>query len=100
MVVPLFAGSGMRIKIVEAMARSKAVITTSIGAEGIGAINNEHLLIADDNKEMKSAIRKVLENYDFFIKLEENSYTLAKQHFSNEKIAEGLLEFYTQQLTQ
>ena len=100
MVVPLFAGSGMRIKIVEAMARSKAVVSTSIGAEGIGAVHNWHLVIADDKEEMLTTLRKVLENYEFFVKLEENSFALAKQHFSNEKIAEELLDFYKQHLTQ
>ena len=47
MIVPLFSGSGMRVKILEAMALGKVVITTSLGLEGIDAIDYEHVLIAN-----------------------------------------------------
>jgi polysaccharide biosynthesis protein PslH len=46
--VPLRAGGGTRIKILEAFAHRVPVVTTSIGAEGIDAADGEHLLIADD----------------------------------------------------
>ncbi|HPI55393.1 MAG TPA: glycosyltransferase, partial [Chitinophagaceae bacterium] len=45
MIVPLLSGAGVRIKILEAMAMGKTIITTSIGAEGIGATHQQHLLI-------------------------------------------------------
>jgi glycosyltransferase involved in cell wall biosynthesis len=47
-VVPLLAGSGTRLKILEAWAAGLPVVSTSIGAEGLGARHGEHLLIADD----------------------------------------------------
>src|ERR1019366_8365820 len=47
-VVPLLSGSGTRFKILEAWAAGRAVVSTSIGAEGLGARDGEHLLIADD----------------------------------------------------
>jgi glycosyltransferase involved in cell wall biosynthesis len=47
-VVPLLAGSGTRLKILEAWAAGLPVVSTSIGAEGLGARPGEHLLIADD----------------------------------------------------
>jgi len=98
MVVPLFAGSGMRIKIIEAMARSKLVITTPIGAEGLGLTNKEHAIIADEASEMKKGILNLLENKEFFAKLEKNSFNFIKENFSNEKIGKELIDFYTQQL--
>ncbi len=98
MVVPLFAGSGMRIKIIEAMAQSKLVITTSIGAEGLGLINNKHAIIADKASEIKKGILNLLENKEFFAKLEKNSFKFIKDNFSNEKIGKELLDFYKQQL--
>jgi glycosyltransferase involved in cell wall biosynthesis len=98
MVVPLFAGSGMRIKIIEAMAQSKIVITTSIGAEGLGLKNNEHAIIADNASEIKKGILNLLENKEFFSKLENNSFNFIKENFSNEKIGKELIDFYKQQL--
>jgi polysaccharide biosynthesis protein PslH len=59
MVVPLFSGSGIRIKIVEAMAAGKAIITTAIGAEGINYENGQHLIIAKDARSFTDAIVKV-----------------------------------------
>jgi len=98
MVVPLFAGSGMRIKIIEAMARSKVVVTTSIGAEGLGLTPNKHAIIADNAPEIKKGIHNLLENKDFFTKLEKNSFEFVKTNFSNEKIGKELLKFFDQHL--
>jgi glycosyltransferase involved in cell wall biosynthesis len=47
MIVPLLAGAGIRVKILEAMSLGKTIITTSIGAEGIGAVHKEQILICD-----------------------------------------------------
>ncbi|MBK9736125.1 MAG: glycosyltransferase [Saprospiraceae bacterium] len=47
MIVPLFSGSGMRVKILEGMALGKVVITTTLGKEGINADHEKHLLVAD-----------------------------------------------------
>jgi polysaccharide biosynthesis protein PslH len=59
MIVPLFSGSGMRVKILEGMALGKIVITTTLGKEGIHAENDKHLLIADDPQAFVIAIDKV-----------------------------------------
>ena len=47
-VVPLRIGGGTRLKIFEAMAMGKAVVSTTVGAEGLPVENGEHLLIADE----------------------------------------------------
>ena len=47
-IVPLLSGSGTRFKILEAWAAERAVVSTRIGAEGLGARNGEHLLLAED----------------------------------------------------
>lgn len=46
-IVPLRSGSGMRAKILEAMALGRVVLTTTLGLEGIPAVNGEHVLVAD-----------------------------------------------------
>ncbi|MGK0189998.1 MAG: glycosyltransferase involved in cell wall biosynthesis [Verrucomicrobiales bacterium] len=62
MVVPLFSGSGMRTKILEAMALERVVITTSLGLEGIDAIDGEEVLIADSGEAFREKIQWLLKN--------------------------------------
>lgn len=59
-VVPLLSGSGTRFKILEAWAAGRAVVSTSIGAEGLGATNGLNLLIADDAESFAAATAKLL----------------------------------------
>ncbi len=63
-VVPLLAGSGTRVKIVEAWAAGRAVVSTTIGAEGLPAEDGENILIADGAESMASAVRSLLEDQD------------------------------------
>ncbi len=62
MIVPLFSGSGIRIKILESMAIGKPVITTSIGREGIEAENRKDLLIANNEIEFLKQMKYVQNN--------------------------------------
>jgi polysaccharide biosynthesis protein PslH len=58
-VVPLRVGSGTRLKILEAMAAGVPVVSTRLGAEGIDASHNIHLLLADNRAEMVVAINQM-----------------------------------------
>jgi glycosyltransferase involved in cell wall biosynthesis len=59
---PLREGGGVRIKLLEALATGAAVVTTSLGARGLGAEAGEHLLVADDAAGLAAAIVDVLED--------------------------------------
>lgn len=59
-IAPLIDGGGMRGKVVEAMAAKKAVVSTSIGAAGVGATSGRDLLIADEPKDFADAIISLL----------------------------------------
>jgi polysaccharide biosynthesis protein PslH len=61
-VVPLLAGSGTRIKILEAWAAGLPVVSTSVGAEGLPARDGENLLLADSGPAIAAALTRVLEN--------------------------------------
>jgi glycosyltransferase involved in cell wall biosynthesis len=61
-VVPLLSGSGTRFKILEAWAAERAVVSTSIGSEGLGARDGEHLLIADDASRFAGAVQELLDD--------------------------------------
>ena len=61
-VVPLRMGSGTRLKILEAFAHRVPVVSTTLGAEGIDAVDGEHLLLADTVEEVVAACARFQEN--------------------------------------
>lgn len=61
-IVPIWSGSGLRIKTLEAMAAGRVVVTTQIGADGIEAINKKHWFIAENSVEFANCITEVLKN--------------------------------------
>ena len=81
-VVPLLSGSGTRFKILEAWAAARAVVSTSIGAEGLGARNEEHLLIADEPAAFVSAIERVLKDAGLRHRLGEAGRALYREQFT------------------
>lgn len=62
MIVPLFSGSGMRAKILEAMALGKTVITTALGLEGISASHQKEVLLAETEEDFLRQIKFCQEN--------------------------------------
>jgi polysaccharide biosynthesis protein PslH len=98
MVVPLFSGSGIRIKIVEAMAAGKAIITTAIGAEGINYENGQHLIIAKDARSFTDAIVKVCNDRVLRDTLGKNARMLIAKEHDNNKLMQKLTGFYTELL--
>ena len=94
MIVPLFSGSGIRIKIIEAMQEGRAVISTRIGAEGIEAENEKNILLAEDQQEFVNAIRRLLNEKGLIQMLGEEARELIMHKHSNKKLIEGLIEFY------
>jgi polysaccharide biosynthesis protein PslH len=59
-IVPLFAGSGTRIKILEAWAAGTPVVSTTLGAEGLECRDREHLVLADDAESFTAAVSELL----------------------------------------
>lgn len=59
-IVPLHAGSGMRVKILEAMARGLPIVSTTIGVEGLPVRDGEHVLVADDPEAFSRHVAKLL----------------------------------------
>ncbi|NNC95076.1 MAG: glycosyltransferase family 4 protein [Chitinophagales bacterium] len=96
MIVPLLSGSGMRIKIVEALALKRLVVTTSIGAEGVRYVNGQHLLIADTIEEFAAAIISCIKDKQIANGIRENGYTFVRENLDNKKLGEKLLKFYSQ----
>lgn len=94
MVVPLFSGSGMRVKIVEGMALGKAIVSTSIGAEGIGGRDRQDYFLADSPEEFAESVVKLLVNPALQRQLGNNARHFAEVHFDQGTIARQLLAFF------
>lgn len=92
MLVPLFSGSGLRVKIIEGMAMGKCIISTSLGAEGIPITHGSNILIADTKEEFISTMQFCYDNIDKVNNIGLEAKKCAKQHFSKEKITNQLEE--------
>ncbi|MDP4267440.1 MAG: glycosyltransferase family 4 protein [Bacteroidota bacterium] len=94
MVVPLLSGSGIRVKILEALSWGKPVISTTIGAEGIEYENAKNIMIADNADEFIHAIDKIINDNEFANNLNLNATELIRQKYSNKEITSQLLKYY------
>lgn len=97
-IVPLHSGSGMRIKVLEAMSYGKAIVSTSIGVEGIPVKDGVDVLIADDAKQFAAAVVQLLKNKDLRLELGANARANALQNFNEEKLASKLLQYLVSRL--
>lgn len=61
-IVPIFIGSGLRVKIIEAFSKGIPTISTSIGAEGIEVKNGENIIIANKSEEFISSLNELYHN--------------------------------------
>lgn len=91
-VVPLWIGSGMRLKILEAFALGKAVVSTSLGAEGIEITDRRDILIRDDPESFADGIVAVLRNENLRRELGTNARTLVEEKYAWKKVAAGFID--------
>ncbi len=94
MVVPLFSGSGMRIKIIEGMALGKPIVTTAIGTEGISTTSDVNIVITEDAAGFVQSISNLIENREYFDKIGKNAIEYIHENFDNLSSAGALIEFY------
>lgn len=97
MVVPLFSGSGMRIKIIEGMSLGKPIVTTDIGTEGIPTENGNNILIANTADDFTEAIFRLINDRELSNRIGKNAIGFIQEKFDNLSQAGSLIEFYKQQ---
>lgn len=61
-IVPLRVGGGTRLKILDAMSMSKAIVSTTVGAEGLGASDGANLVVRDDARDFAEGVIQLIEN--------------------------------------
>ena len=86
-VVPLLVGGGTRLKIFEAMAMGKAVVSTSLGAEGLPVTNGEHIQLADSPENFAARVVELLEDATRRREQADRGRRLILQNFSAETVA-------------
>jgi glycosyltransferase involved in cell wall biosynthesis len=91
-VVPLRIGGGTRLKIFEALAMAKPVVSTTIGAEGLPVTSGEHLVLADGAADFADAVVTLLQDAGQRRKLAEAGRALVEERFSWGRVA---LDFET-----
>jgi glycosyltransferase involved in cell wall biosynthesis len=93
-VVPLRMGGGTRLKITEAMAMHKPIVTTSIGCEGIDVVNGVSALIADSPEKFAESVLQLLGDQDLRKKLVRNALELLHAKYEWSVIGHSLGDFY------
>jgi glycosyltransferase involved in cell wall biosynthesis len=93
---PILSGGGTRLKILEAMSAGKAIVTTSIGSEGIDGINGIHFIIADTPEGFSDAVLKVINNAELREMLGNNARKFVATIYDWEIITGKLNQTYTQ----
>lgn len=81
-VSPLRFGSGIKVKVMNAMYRGIPTATTSVGAEGLDVVNGRHLMINDDIQSMTDSIVKLLSDRELWKTLSRESRALAMRKYT------------------
>jgi glycosyltransferase involved in cell wall biosynthesis len=93
-VVPLRLGGGTRLKIVEAMAMGKAIVSTTLGAEGIETMSGRDILIEDEPAAFAGAVNRLLADPSLAARIGESARLAAVERYSWSGAAEALEGFY------
>jgi glycosyltransferase involved in cell wall biosynthesis len=93
-VVPLRLGGGTRLKIVEAMAMGKAIVSTTLGAEGIEAVPGRDLLVEDHPAGFADAVNRLLAEPGLAARIGQSARQLAVEQYSWSGAARALEGFY------
>ena len=89
-ICPLRIGSGTRLKILEAMSFGNPIVSTSLGCEGLGATDAEHLLIRDEPQQFANAILELLSSPSDFHQLRTNARAFVTKHYDWDVIGDKM----------
>lgn len=96
MVVPVRAGGGMRVRILEAFARAMPVVTTTIGLEGIQARPGEDVLVADTPQDFAAAVVRLLQDPSLRASLAANGRRLVEERYDWQVVLQTMDRVYQQ----
>lgn len=94
LVVPLAIGGGTRLKIVEALALGTPVLSTTIGAQGLGLVHGTHLLLADGAQAFAQAALELLADPARAARLGERGRAHVHEHYRWEVLGHELVDYW------
>ncbi|HXF69747.1 MAG TPA: glycosyltransferase family 4 protein [Thermoflexus sp.] len=94
LIVPVHAGSGVRVKILEAWSRGMPVVSTSIGCEGLRAHHGENLWVADSAEAFAAAILNLLQDPDLARRIAEGGRRTLQEHYDYRHALKPLEQVY------
>lgn len=93
-VVPLRVGGGTRLKVLDALSQGKAIVSTSVGCEGITVTNGENIFIEDDDEAFANRVVELFNDQFLRKRLGLNARLLAEQKYAWESIGQTLNDAY------
>jgi glycosyltransferase involved in cell wall biosynthesis len=93
-VVPLRVGGGTRLKILDAWSMGKAVVSTSIGCEGLETVDGRNILIRDDAKGFADAVVQILSDAELRKRLGHEGRSTVENHYAWQIIGSRLSSLY------
>lgn len=96
MLVPLKSGSGMRLKVVEAMALGKVVISSPLGVEGLAVEHGKHLFIAEKPEDYVAFLGLLCQNSDLLMEVSQAAFNWVKRHYDFRVLGQKVKAFYGQ----
>jgi glycosyltransferase involved in cell wall biosynthesis len=94
-IVPLRAGGGMRVKIIDGWLRGIPMVSTTIGAEGIDVKHGENILIADDAQEFAGAVVKLIQDRPYALALAAKGRSWAEEKYNWRVVYSALDDIYS-----
>ena len=95
-IVPLRIGGGTRLKIFEAMAMEKPVVSTTIGAEGLPLTHGVELLLADEPQTFADAVLKLFDDSQYATELGQRAATVVRENHGWRQVTEDFVSLCTQ----
>lgn len=93
-VMPLRGGGGVRVKLLEAIAARKVVVTTSLGMEGVSFSPGRHVLVADTTEDFTRHCVDVLSHPERFAQMSQDAFALLDEKYSWTAVGDQLENLY------
>lgn len=93
MVAPLFSGSGMRVKNIEAMALGRCVMTSAVGAEGLDVTHMKNIILADTAQDYLNNLELLSVHPGKISEIGKEAFSLVREKFDNLVICSEMLNF-------
>jgi glycosyltransferase involved in cell wall biosynthesis len=95
-IVPLRVGGGTRLKVLDAWAMGRAVVSTTVGCEGLHTVDAENIIVRDDPTSFADAVINLLDDPELRLHIEENARNTAEKRYSWAVIGADLRRLYRQ----